>query len=201
MTRPSSLRIEKKRQTRERIARAAMQLFSEGGYEETTVDEIAEKAGVSRRTLFRYFPAKELIVSSYQELYVQKFRDALMVEQDPLPLVRIRAAFRQVAEEVVNNAPEMLLHRSIVENSPALLAHDMALDRDIERAVVECLAEAKGERAPSYTTRVTAAALFGGFLVAFQTWRDSDGQKDLVRLGLKAFRQIEKGFGSDMASR
>jgi len=52
-------RERKKQQTREAIAGAALKLFARRGYEETTLAEIAEAAGVSTRTLFAYFPCKE----------------------------------------------------------------------------------------------------------------------------------------------
>src|SRR5919204_1935645 len=59
---PTGLRERKKRQTREALTRAAFELFAERGYDETTLAEIAEAAGVSTRTIFAYFPCKEDIL-------------------------------------------------------------------------------------------------------------------------------------------
>ncbi len=55
----SGLRESKKRQTRETIARAAADLFSAHGFDAVSVDEIGRRAGVSRQTVFNYFPTKE----------------------------------------------------------------------------------------------------------------------------------------------
>jgi AcrR family transcriptional regulator len=55
-------RERKKRQTHDAIAQAALELFAERGYEETTLAEIAEAAGVSTRTIFAYYPCKEDIL-------------------------------------------------------------------------------------------------------------------------------------------
>jgi len=56
------LRERKKAKTRAAIRREAMRLFREQGYEETTVEQIAEAAEVSPSTFFRYFPTKEDVV-------------------------------------------------------------------------------------------------------------------------------------------
>ena len=48
--------------TRNALLEAALNLFSANGYDETTTDQIAESAGVSPRTFFRYFPTKESVL-------------------------------------------------------------------------------------------------------------------------------------------
>ena len=59
---PASLRERKKLETRLALARSALRLFEERGYAETSVDDIAAAANVSRRTFFRYFRAKDEVV-------------------------------------------------------------------------------------------------------------------------------------------
>lgn len=56
------LRERKKQRTREAITRAALELFAERGYQETTLTDIAEAADVSTRTIFAYYPNKEEIL-------------------------------------------------------------------------------------------------------------------------------------------
>src|SRR3954471_15974601 len=57
-----SLRQRKKDATHQAIGDAAWALFAEKGYEETSINDIAERANVAPRTFFRYFPTKEAVV-------------------------------------------------------------------------------------------------------------------------------------------
>lgn len=56
------VRAEKKSQSRRRLVEAAYRLFSEQGYDQTSVEEIAAAAAVSRATLFNYFPSKSALI-------------------------------------------------------------------------------------------------------------------------------------------
>ena len=59
-----SLRARKKRETRRRVIAAAKSLLKEKGYESTTVEDIAEKAEISRMTFFNYFSGKEKLLEA-----------------------------------------------------------------------------------------------------------------------------------------
>ena len=66
-----SRRERKKDETRERIVEAAIRLFTEKGFESTTVDEIATHADVAKGTFFNYFPRKEAVLDALGEQMVQ----------------------------------------------------------------------------------------------------------------------------------
>lgn len=67
-------RAWKKQDVKQRIYEAAMELFQEKGYVSTTVQEIAEQAGVSRATMFNYFPTKEAFLSQYGKNQMERVR-------------------------------------------------------------------------------------------------------------------------------
>jgi AcrR family transcriptional regulator len=75
---PQPNRRERRRvETRERIYRAALQIFAERGYLETTVEDITEAADVGKGTFFNYFPTKEHVLATYGEQRVAAIELAL----------------------------------------------------------------------------------------------------------------------------
>ena len=62
---------------RDRLARAAFDLFNERGYEQTTVDDIAERAGLGRATFFRHYRSKEDVIFPDHERLLDRVRDRL----------------------------------------------------------------------------------------------------------------------------
>src|ERR1700690_1281226 len=64
-------------ETRERLFQAALKLFAERGYLETTVEDITEAADVGKGTFFNYFPTKEHVLASYGDERVATMERAL----------------------------------------------------------------------------------------------------------------------------
>src|ERR1700759_88351 len=98
---PALTLAERKRQlVRDELAEAALRLLARQGFEETTVDELAAAAGVSRRTFFRYFASKEDVVISS----VVVAPEGMVAEVAPRPAeeppaVAIREAVKVVTME------------------------------------------------------------------------------------------------------
>jgi len=87
MTIELSRRERKKEETRSRIFRAAIGLFRERGFEDTTVDEIIERADVAKGTFFNYFPRKDAVLGYLSEnrlLAVEENAGAMMAEVRPV---------------------------------------------------------------------------------------------------------------------
>jgi len=67
----SGIRAQKKRKTRQAIVSAAMKLFAERGYEQTSMDELAREAGVGKGTIYGYFATKSEIFLAFLEEEVE----------------------------------------------------------------------------------------------------------------------------------
>jgi len=83
-----SRRERKKEETRHRIFHAAIDLFRERGFEQTTVDDITEKADVAKGTFFNYFHRKEAVLAYLTEsrlLAIEESAEALLAEDRPAP--------------------------------------------------------------------------------------------------------------------
>ena len=81
---------------RERLARAAFELFDERGYEQTTVDEIAERAGAGRTTFFRQYRSKEEVIFPDHDRLLEQIQGRLATSNSETALVAVADAVRLV---------------------------------------------------------------------------------------------------------
>jgi len=194
---PVGRREQKKTLTRDSIVRAAARLFQQKGFEATTVDEIARDAQVSRRTFFRYFPAKELVVFPHQAAYLRLFRASLAREaQSSPPFVRVRRACLILAREYMKSSREHLEQQRMIQASPALIARGEALDEEWEAVIARAFAGGDPSRTDRRRSRFLAGAVMGLIRSALREWYASDCRDDLLQLGNEALSLIEFGAGA-----
>ena len=94
-----SLQAKKHEVVRKEIWSAAIDLFHEDGFDEVTIDQIAHRARVSRRTFFRYFSSKENVMSSMVKSYGSGLKQAILAEDGELTgLEAARSAIVKVLE-------------------------------------------------------------------------------------------------------
>lgn len=98
------VREQQKRHRRERIFEAAMALFEQRGFQETTVLDIAKAAGVSRGTVFNYFPYKEAILIAHLAQRLCELQEGLPTpEQSVSPIETLYKIFGELASFVEAN--------------------------------------------------------------------------------------------------
>lgn len=170
MTDGLSLRDRKKALTRRNLARVALNLFSEKGFAETTVAEIAAAAQVSTKTFFNYFSSKEDVAFAdfQQRMELTLGIIAEYAEQETVPQLLQRicdAALNLVAsEESVFQLADGTARRDLILREPALRARSLELMHKGQREIARTLAGAY----PDVLNEVTAAAVIGGYIGAIQ---------------------------------
>ncbi len=181
--------------TQQQLAEAALDLFLAKGFDETTVDEVAERAGVSRRTFFRYFDSKEAAFFANQEERLESFRVLLeartaaetaleSVQRACLAMARIYAAERAVT----------LAQQRVVEASRQLKTYDQQLDAQWEEAMFDALLDDNNNDDSRLRARVQAGAILGGVRAVLRAWFAQDGRGDLELMGHRAFAVLSAGM-------
>ena len=159
--------------SRTSIVSVALALFSEHGYEDTSVDQIAAAARISRRTLFRYFPGKAAIAWGEFDDQIRGMRDYLATIPATTPL---RAALAD-ALTTFNTFPdsETEVHRlrmRLLLSVDELQAHSTLMYSDWRAAVAEFVAARRDEGADDLIPAATAHAALGIALSAYRIWVD-----------------------------
>jgi AcrR family transcriptional regulator len=100
-------RERRRKETRERIFRAAMQLFAEHGFFNTTVEDITEAADVGKGTFFNYFPSKEHVLTVLHDIQLSKVESAVQAARAGEGKIHkiLRELMERVAEEPARSQP------------------------------------------------------------------------------------------------
>ena len=95
----TDMRQQRREFTVAEIARSGIALFVERGFDDVTVDQIAEAAGISARTFFRYFPSKSDVLREHQRFLFDRLTRALAARPaNESATVALRKAFLATAE-------------------------------------------------------------------------------------------------------
>ena len=122
---PSDRRQRRSADIRERLFRAALELFAKKGFVETTVEDITEAADVGKGTFFNYFPSKDHILLAFGEMQLSKLEDAIeMVRRtdQPMPEFLRSLALRMTQEPTRNPAIIRALLQAYLSTTPVRAA-------------------------------------------------------------------------------
>ncbi len=178
---------------RGRLERAAMELYVERGFEQTTVAEIAERAGLTERTFFRYFADKREVLfwgaGALQELIVGALTSAL---ESAAPMDAVAAALEAAGagmQERRDSAPQ---RQAVIAANPDLQERELIKLASLAAAMAAVLRQ-HGVKDPAAS--LTAQAGIAVFHVAFERWI-SDTSQDLphiIRESLAELRAVTAG--------
>jgi len=185
------LRERKRRETRQRIAEAGLRLFLANGYESTTLDEIAESAGISRRTFFSYFESKDDIVIFWQNAsWAALYADLLKSSPDLRPLDAVRDVM--VKHSLRYTTEEMTSIDRLMRSSETLLARKQTFYAEQELALFATLCEVWRQPERRMALRMVAMVSIGAMRLATQSWAEQVGQRKPISKCLRdAFETLE----------
>ena len=188
------LRERKRVETRRRIAAAAVELATQRGITETTVDDIADVAHVGRATFFRYFESKELaIATGLSEVAVYVLGAALADLPAELgPVEALRAAQAAIGAQVASDLTEVHEQAVLSTATPAMRAWTLQFYVDWETSIAELIAPRFDDLVPGDPRpRMVAAMNMAAIRLARDEWLETDGRGDLPALVQKYLAVIE----------
>jgi AcrR family transcriptional regulator len=155
------LRERKKQKTRDTISKVALELFSERGYEQTTIAEIAEAADVSPRTIFAYFASKEDIL--FCDLPDVEGRLAQALRERPEGATALDALRDFISEAMLHPDRNQLLRKRILKRNETLMRAERARFAPFEELMVEAIADDLQAGPDDIRPQIVAAALVAAF--------------------------------------
>lgn len=187
------LRERKKARTRAAIQDAALRLYLERGYHETTTEQIAEAAEVSPSTFFRYFPTKEetVLYDRLDPIFIEVF---LNQPAELSPLAAVRRAIRQVFEDIGPEALSLEQTRwRLVAEVPKLRATLALRIEEGTTMMTEAVAKRVGRKPDDIAVRTWTGALIGAVSVALFTSLDNP-EADAVEIIDRSLAYLEAGL-------
>lgn len=179
---------------RGRLSVAAMELYSERGFEQTTVAEIAERAGLAERTFFRHFSDKrEVLFSGAAEL-----QDLLVTTVAEAPTsstpIEIIASAVLVAGGVLQERRDFARQRqSVINANPELQERELIKLATLAAAMAEAL---RGRGVNDLSAAMAAEVGVAAFKIGFDRWIKDPRSRDLptdIRASLEELKAVANG--------
>ncbi|WP_040338785.1 mycofactocin system transcriptional regulator [Candidatus Blastococcus massiliensis] len=180
--------------TRARVERAALDLFTLRGFEQVTTDEVADAAGISRRTFFRYFATKADAVWGDFGAHVARLEELLAGTDPGRPVLEsVCAAYVEVNDYAGTELPLLRERMLLILNEPALLAHSQLRYAEVDRVVARYVADRSGATPSDLVPRLVAATTRASATTAFEAWL-ADEHSALGDQLRQAFTELTRGF-------
>jgi AcrR family transcriptional regulator len=173
---------------RGRLEQAALELYGERGFEQTTVAEIAERAGLTERTFFRHFADKREVLfagaGALQELLVNAVAEA---PGSLAPIDAVGAGLAAAGALLQERREFSLQRQSIIAANAELQERELIKLASLAAAIADVLRR-RGVEEPAAS--LTAEAGIAVFKIAFERWVEDANQQDLRELIGDSFDQL-----------
>jgi AcrR family transcriptional regulator len=182
----------------ERLRNAALELFLEHGYENVTVTQITERAGLTRRTFSRYFTDKRDVLFAGSEQLPPALADAVVRAGDTLaPFEALLTALVEIAGVFADRVPHAARRRAVIKSSPELQERE----RTKFAAVTDALADALQQRGAAASQALLLAHVGAAiFQTAFEWWTDQPDHADFPTRIREAATELAANVGGSTPS-
>jgi AcrR family transcriptional regulator len=180
---------------RQRLESAALQLFVENGYDETTVAQIADRAGLNRATFFRHFTDKREVLFAGEDVLAGLFATAIQAASPDATVTEcLRAAL--LAAEVAMTPQRRTaasLRIQVVTANSELQERGQLKHARIARSIADALCE---RGADELTARLAAEVGMLAFGLAFERWMKADDGQSFQPFAVEALRDLQVRAGA-----
>ena len=179
---------------RDRLRRAAIALYLERGFEHVTVAEIAARAGLTRRTFFRYFPDKREVLFVDADLLPDMLAEAVLATDRALPpLDMVLQALAVLGTAMAEHAQQTRERRAVIATSHELQERERTKTAALTTALADVLRQRDIAASRSALLAQVGIAIFQS---AFDRWTDRDGRADFQ----SCFREAATELRSTVAA-
>jgi AcrR family transcriptional regulator len=175
---------------RERLETAALDLFVENGYEETTVAQIADRAGLNRATFFRHFADKREVLFGGEDVLSGLFADAIRAASPDATLIECLQAALAAAEIVMTRHRRATAARRVlvVAANSELQERGLLKHARIANSITAALRE---RGADELTARLGAEVGVLAFSVALGRWMEANDDEPFPSLAAAALSDLQ----------
>jgi AcrR family transcriptional regulator len=189
---PPDLRSRARESIRVQIGEVAWNLFAKRGFDAVTANEVAEAAGISRATFFRYFSTKEDAVFAAQEALGAEIAAALAARQDGEDAwTALRHAFDTAIGAYADNPEEALARFRLTRDTPALRAHQLERQARWQQMIGAALGARLGADPRDLGVQALVGAALSVLDAAAARWAESECSEDLIALLDVAFAAMD----------
>jgi AcrR family transcriptional regulator len=165
---------------RGRLEQAALELYTERGFDQATVADIAERAGLTERTFFRHFADKREVLFGGQEALIEWVTTHIAAAPDSASPIDIAGdALRSVGKMFKGRHDHARRRQAVIDANPGLQERELIKLALLSSVVADGLAS-RGVPAPA--AKLTAETAVAVFKVAFERWISAAKDHDLTRI-------------------
>ncbi len=171
-----------------RLEGAALELYGDGGFEQTTVAEIAKRAGLTERTFFRYFSDKrEVLFAGADRLKALLVNQVTEAPGSATPIEAVGSALQVAALLLQENREFAQRRQNAITTNAELQERELIKLASLASAMAEALRQ-RGVNEP--TASLTGEAGIAIFKVAFERWTDESNDVELAQLIRDSLREL-----------